>query len=172
MCDGSFGITEVFINENLVYINKYGYNTFVADLTDYLRYGEENLITVRVNNKWQPNARWYTGSGLYRDVFLCESDRTYLDPYGPFVYTDKIVEGTAYMGAEIRFFSEKIGEGVVEFDIFEDGCRTPCCSLKDTCTQKREKTYSERNSSLTSQRSGIWLRRICTLSRLPLFLTE
>ena len=34
MCDGSFGITEVFINENLVYINKYGYNTFVADLTD------------------------------------------------------------------------------------------------------------------------------------------
>ncbi|MBQ8567323.1 MAG: DUF4982 domain-containing protein [Clostridia bacterium] len=130
MCDGSFGITEVFINENLVYINKYGYNTFVADLTDYLRYGEENLITVKVNNKWQPNARWYTGSGLYRDVFLCESDRTYLDPYGPFVYTDKIVDKTAYMGAEIRFFSEKIDEGVVEFDIFEDGCRTPCHSFK------------------------------------------
>ena len=58
MCDGSFGITEIRINNNLVYINKYGYNTFVADLTDYLRYNEENALAVRVNNKWQPNARY------------------------------------------------------------------------------------------------------------------
>lgn len=130
MCDGSFGITEVLINENLVCINKYGYNTFTADLTDYIRYGCENLITVKVNNKWQPNARWYTGSGLYKDVFLCESDSSYLDPYGIFVYTEHIIDKTAYMGGEIRYFSEKIGEGVVEFDIFEDRKATPVYSFK------------------------------------------
>ncbi len=130
MFDGSFGITEVFINENLVCINKYGYNTFVADLTDYLRYDKDNLITVKVNNKWQPNARWYTGSGLYRDVFLCESEDTYIDPYGPFVYTDCIIDKTAYMSAEIRFFAHKTGEGVVEFEVFEDGKRVPVCSFK------------------------------------------
>ena len=130
MCDGSFGITEVFINENLVYINKYGYNTFVSDLSDYLRYGVENLITVKVNNKWQPNARWYTGSGLYRNVYLCECDNTYIDPYGPYVYTEQIIDNTAYMGAEISFFSEKTGEGVVEFDVFEDGCSTSVYSFK------------------------------------------
>lgn len=143
MCDGSFGITEILINSNLVYINKYGYNTFVADLTDYLRYKEENVLTVRVNNKWQPNARWYTGSGMYRDAFLCVSDDSYLNPYGPFVYTEAILDGTAYMGAEVSYYAEKNGEGVVEFEVFEDGKGAPVCSfVRRIYAEKGENTLS------------------------------
>ena len=145
MCDGSFGITEIRVNNNLVYINKYGYNTFVADLTDYLRYNEENALAVRVNNKWQPNARWYTGSGMYRDAFLCVSDSSYLNPYGPFVYTESIIDGTAYMGTEISYYAEKKGEGVVEFEIFEDGKRAPVCSfVRHIYAEKGENTYVTR----------------------------
>ena len=130
MCDGSFGITEIQINQNLVYINKYGYNTFIADLSDYLRYGESNLITVTVNNKWQPNARWYTGSGIYRDVFLCECDRSYLDPRGIYVCTEQIVDTTAYLESEIRLFADKNGEGVVDFEIYKGNKRTPIHTFK------------------------------------------
>lgn len=130
MCDGSFGITEILINCNLVYINKYGYNCFYADLTEYLRYDRDNVLTVRVNNKWQPNARWYTGSGLYRDTFLCLSDEAYLDPYGPFIYTKSIKDKTAYMGAEIRYHSNIRGEGELLIEIFEDGRKHPTLALK------------------------------------------
>ena len=130
MCDGSFGITEVFINENLVYINKYGYNSFYADLTDYLRYGVENKITVRVNNTSLPNARWYTGSGIYRDVFLCECDSAYLHPFGPYVYTEHILDGVAYLNSDISFFSYKNGEGVLKYEIFKDGSRDCILSFK------------------------------------------
>lgn len=143
MCDGSFGITEVLVNNNLVYINKYGYNTFVADLSDYIRYEKENILKIRVNNKWQPNARWYTGSGMYRDAFLCVSDSSYLNPYGPFVYTESILDGTAYMGAEISYYAEKNGEGVVEFEVFEDGKRAPVCSfVRRIYAEKGDNTLS------------------------------
>ncbi|MBQ9744467.1 MAG: hypothetical protein IJW19_05000 [Clostridia bacterium] len=130
MCDGSFGITEILINYNLIYINKYGYNSFYVELTEYLRYDRDNILTVRVNNKWQPNARWYTGSGMYRDTFLCVADSSYLDPYGPFAYTENIIGSTAYMGAEISFFSSSRGEGVLSFDIYEEGKRFPVHSFE------------------------------------------
>lgn len=125
LSDGSFGITEVRINNNLVVINKYGYNSFYADLTEYLRYDRENTLKICVNNKWQPNARWYTGSGLYRDVFLCECDRSYLHPFGPFVFTESVCDGTAYMGAEVRFHAAERGEGSLSFAIYADGKRAP-----------------------------------------------
>jgi len=130
MCDGSFGITEIQINLNLIYVNKYGYNTFIADLTDYLRYGEDNTVTVTVNNKWQPNARWYTGSGLYRDVFLCECDLSYLDPRGAYVYTEHLSEDTAYLQVEIPLFADKAGEGVVDFEVFYGNKHTPLHTFK------------------------------------------
>ena len=122
-CDASFGITEILINYNLVYVNKYGYNSFYADLTDYLRYGTDNILTVRVNNTWQPCARWYTGSGLYRGASLYVSDPSYIDPYGPFVYTERVDGDVAYMAAEVRFFAAQRGEGTLRFDIYRDGTR-------------------------------------------------
>lgn len=125
MCDGAFGVTDVYINASLVYINKYAYNSFYADISDYLRYDKENEIKIVVNNKHQPNARWYTGSGLYRDAFLCECDSSYLDPFGPFVSTDRIIDGNAYMSAEVRFFADKGAEGELVIEAFEDGKRAP-----------------------------------------------
>ena len=125
LSDGAFGVTEIRINNNLVLINKYGYNSFYADLTDYLRYDKENVLWVTVNNKWQPNSRWYSGSGLYRDVFLCECEPSYLDPFGPYVYTETVLGDTAYMGAEIRFTSAERGRATLDFAILAPGKRTP-----------------------------------------------
>ncbi|MBO5110771.1 MAG: DUF4982 domain-containing protein [Clostridia bacterium] len=123
--DGSFGVTEVYVNDNLVTINRYGYNGFEADLSEYLVDGAENRLNVRVNNKWQPNARWYTGSGLYRDVYLCESTSSYIDPYGLFFWTNEVVEDTARMSAEVVYHAAKKGAGELRYEIFKDGTDTP-----------------------------------------------
>ena len=128
--DGVFGIAEIFVNDRTSYINKYPYNSFYVDITENLRYDKPNLICVKVNNKHQPCARWYTGSGIYRDVFLCECDSSYLDPYGTFVTTDEIVANNAYISAEVRYVSHKKAQGTLKLEIFEDTGRTPVITVE------------------------------------------
>ena len=130
MCDGSFGLTEIFINYNSVFINKYPYNTFYVDITDFLRYDKENLISITVNNSHQPNARWYTGAGVYRDTYLLECDNAYFSPLGLFVKTEAIQNDVAYMSVECDVFLDKKGEGVLEFEVYEDGNKTPIHTFK------------------------------------------
>jgi hypothetical protein len=57
---------EVWLNEHLLALHPYGYTGFLVDLTPYLQYGAENEVIVTANNSAQPNARWYTGTGLYQ----------------------------------------------------------------------------------------------------------
>lgn len=129
MCDGAFGITDVFVNANIAKTNTFGYNSFLVDMTNFLRYDKENEILVRVNNNMQPNARWYAGSGLYRDVFLCESDSEYIHHSGTFVTTKQVAGNTAYLEAETIIVSDRVCEATVEFDIFEDKKRDPVAKI-------------------------------------------
>lgn len=69
LIDGAQGLSEVWINGNRAAFHPYGYSPFVADLTPFLREGE-NALRVVCNTQMQPASRWYTGSGLYRDVEL------------------------------------------------------------------------------------------------------
>lgn len=68
--EGAYLDSYVCLNKSFVLSNHSGNRGFVADLTPYLHYGQENLLEVTVKNDAQPNSRWYTGSGLYRPVWL------------------------------------------------------------------------------------------------------
>lgn len=124
MCDGSFGISDVFVNSSIALTNKYGYNSFFVDITSYLRYDKENELLIRVNNSLQPNSRWYSGSGIYRDTYLCECEEQYIHPFGTLVSTQYVYPDVAYMNAEVSVYSNKKADGVVEFEVFEDKKRT------------------------------------------------
>ena len=60
----------------------FGYTTFFVKLDDFLRYGADNEIRVQVRNNNMTNSRWYSGTGIYRDVYLLESGMSYLVPEG------------------------------------------------------------------------------------------
>lgn len=83
--NGIYRNSEVWINGHYLGLRPYGYVSFNYDLTPYIRYGEENLLTVKVNTTDQPNSRWYTGSGIYRHVKLHISDRVHLVQGGIFI---------------------------------------------------------------------------------------
>ncbi|MBE0695555.1 MAG: hypothetical protein IH586_01400, partial [Anaerolineaceae bacterium] len=85
--EGIFMNAEVSINANLVALHPYGYTSFVIDLTPYLKYGAENELSVVVNNSAQPNARWYSGTGIYRHAWLRTGPAPYIKPWGVFVTT-------------------------------------------------------------------------------------
>lgn len=78
---------EVSINRQLVALHPYGYTSFVVDLTPYLKVGAENEVTVTANNSAQPNSRWYSGTGIYRHVWLRRGGSVHIQPWGVFVTT-------------------------------------------------------------------------------------
>lgn len=88
--DGVMMNASVSVNGSLVKVHHYGYTPFTADITDYVYYGEENRISVLVNPSMQPNSRWYTGAGIYRDVTLAHVSPIHIDVDGIFAWTKQI----------------------------------------------------------------------------------
>ena len=79
--EGVYMNAQVFINGHDLGIHPYGYTSFFHDLTPYLKQGE-NVLAVRVDNSQQKNCRWYSGSGIYRNVKLIRTPRLHFTPWG------------------------------------------------------------------------------------------
>ncbi|MCD2423078.1 DUF4982 domain-containing protein [Niabella pedocola] len=92
--DGVYRDAEVWINDHYLGKWPYGYTSFDYDLTPYIRRGrQKNTIAVRVDNSRQPNSRWYTGSGIYRDTRLVITEKIAFERWGTFVYTTRNARG-------------------------------------------------------------------------------
>lgn len=98
--DGAYMNTTVVLNGHTVTKHHYGYTPFHADLTPYIKPGRQNRLSVTVNNSAQPNARWYSGSGIYRHVDLLCAPPIHIAPWGIFAYTSHIINGTAFIVVE------------------------------------------------------------------------
>lgn len=84
--EGAYMKADVYVNGQLAATNPYGYSSFFVDLTPYVKAGK-NTIAVRVDNSMQKNCRWFTGSGIYRNVWLNESDMAHIDNWGARIST-------------------------------------------------------------------------------------
>ena len=93
--DGVYMNSEVFINGVSLGKRPYGYISFRYDLTPYLKIGEENVIAVRVDNQEQPNSRWYSGCGIYRNVWLTVTNPIHVDLWGTYVTTPQVSDKEA-----------------------------------------------------------------------------
>lgn len=76
--EGIYGTARVWINGALVAVNRNGYMGFSIDLKPWISYEYENIIKVDVDNSRQPDSRWYSGSGIYRDVKLWTGAGVYI----------------------------------------------------------------------------------------------
>ena len=77
--DGVYCHAMVYVNEQYAGSEAYGYSTFYVNLTPYLHAGR-NEIRVQAKNAGMTNSRWYSGSGIYRDVWLYEAGGVYIEP--------------------------------------------------------------------------------------------
>ncbi len=92
--DGVYMNSDVWINGNHLGKRPYGYIGFSYDLTPYLKEGN-NVVAVRVDHSLAPSGRWYTGSGIYRHVWLTKTSSIYIPQWGTFVTTPEITEKEA-----------------------------------------------------------------------------
>lgn len=88
--EGVYMNSEVFINGKSLGVYPYGYSSFSYDLTPYLNFGKENTIAVRVDNSQQMNSRWYSGSGIYRHVWMVVTDPVHVAHWGVDISTPEV----------------------------------------------------------------------------------
>ncbi len=88
--EGVYNHSEVYINGQKLGYRPNGYVSFMYDLTPYIRFGAENLLAVRVNHSEDADSRWYTGSGIYRNVYLTVAPQVHIDLWGVFYQAQKI----------------------------------------------------------------------------------
>jgi beta-galactosidase len=93
--DGVYRNSKVYLNGELLGSRPNGYISFRYDLTPNLVFGEENVLAVVANNSQQPNSRWYSGSGIYRNVWLVKTHEVHVDLWGTYVYTENVSSSNA-----------------------------------------------------------------------------
>ena len=86
--DGVYMNSSVYINGHLLGTRPYGYISFSYDLTPYLNWDGDNVIAVKVDNSDQPNSRWYSGCGIYRDVRIVKTRSVHVDQWGTYITTE------------------------------------------------------------------------------------
>ena len=87
--DGVYMNSTVYVNGEKVGFRPYGYSSFEYDITPYVHEGE-NVVAVRVDNSDQPNSRWYSGCGIYRHVWLTQTNPIHVKHWGVFVHDGKV----------------------------------------------------------------------------------
>ncbi len=84
--DGAYMCTEVKCNDNIMIKHPHGYTPMLIDLTDWIHAGGKNCLDI-TTRAIHPSSRWYTGAGIYRDVFLWEGGDIRIEPWDKFIST-------------------------------------------------------------------------------------
>ena len=105
--EGVYQKAEVFVNGQKAGQHAYGYTPFTVDVTPFLYQDKrENEVVVKVDNSEQPNCRWYTGSGIYRHVWLQTMPSLHIAGNGVFVTTHDISAEKAIVSVEVTVANE------------------------------------------------------------------
>ena len=101
--DGVYQNAYVYVNGKQVGENHYGYTSFAFDISKYLVCDglTDNVIAVKVVNKL-PSSRWYSGSGIYRDVKLIVADQIHVIQNGTQITTPDIENGVGTVSAKVK----------------------------------------------------------------------
>ncbi|RAV30184.1 sugar-binding domain-containing protein [Sinomicrobium soli] len=86
--EGVYNRSEVFVNGQSLGKRPNGYISFGLDITPYVRFGEDNHIAVRVDHSEDADSRWYTGSGIYRNVWLVSANPVHIGQWGVYAYPE------------------------------------------------------------------------------------
>lgn len=100
--DGVYHNSEVYLNGNLLGKRPNGYIGFQYDMTPYLKFGNQNnVLAVRVDNSDQPNSRWYSGSGIYRNVWIEKTNPIHINFWGTQIVSNSVTTSVANLTLSI-----------------------------------------------------------------------
>lgn len=117
--EGVYQNCQIWVNDRMAGKHRYGYTPFLVDITEYVKKGE-NRVKVFVDNSLEPNCRWYSGSGIYRPVWMRIHNKSYIedvkittisyDP--PSIKIDVRTTGNTPAAIEVFDGEKKLAEGI------------------------------------------------------------
>jgi beta-galactosidase len=151
--EGVYNHSEVFINGTSVGKRPNGYISFMYDLTPYLKFGQENVISVRVDHSLERDSRWYTGSGIYRDTYLVYASPVHLDLWGVYFKAGNITDKKADVSIEstIKNESQTFAKIQISYEITDPITgKTQLASSKNLKVDANSKATFNQNISIAS----------------------
>lgn len=116
--EGIYQTAMVYINGALAATSLCGYTGFYVELNPWLDYGKENRVKVIANNSLVPNSRWYTGSGIYREVKLMVGERIHIPADGVRITTLAQEEESAVVETKVRIESISRAREKIYVEVF------------------------------------------------------
>jgi beta-galactosidase len=149
--DGVYMNADVWINGEHLGNHPYGYTSFWYDVSDKLRAGASNVIAIRVRNEGR-NSRWYSGSGIYRHVWLTVTEPVHISPWGTSITTPEILSGraTVLVTNEIANAHGDKGKLKVRNSILNEAGETVAENESEIETSPAETTTLSQNLELNS----------------------
>ncbi len=99
--EGIYQNAELWLNDHCLGRHPYGYTSFHVDLTPFLVFGADNVLTVCVDNGGLPHTRWYSGSGIYRHSWLTVAEPVHVAQWGVYVTTPEVTAEQAVVSASV-----------------------------------------------------------------------
>ncbi len=113
--DGVYRDSDVWINGYLLGHRPYGYSSFEYELTSHLNFGSApNLVAVRVDHSVSADSRYYTGSGIYRHVWLTVASPVHVAHWGAYVYTPMVTGSQALVSIETTVINQSTADAAVK----------------------------------------------------------
>lgn len=150
--DGAYMCTRIYFNENLLDMHPNGYMPYLVDLSERVRANRNNKIMLRVSDL-QPSCRWYSGSGVYRDVFLWTGGKIRIEPWDLYVTTERIGQSDASVAVRTQISADFAAHAELVFDICDaDGNRV----LSDTCAVDLQEGKNDAVFDFTIENPRLW----------------
>ena len=141
--DGAYMCARIFFNDDMLDMHPNGYMPYLVDLTGKIREGRNNKIGINVTNV-QPSTRWYSGSGVYRDVYLWTGGKVRIEPWDIFVTTSELSEKEAEIKVKFTVSADMDCPARVQFSVHdsEDAIAAASESEIDAKTGKNDEEIS------------------------------
>jgi beta-galactosidase len=107
--EGIYMNSNIWLNGKNLGNHPYGYTSFWYDITDKIKFGKDNVIAVKVSNEGE-NSRWYSGSGIYRHVWLTVLDPVHVANWGVSITTPEVTVASAKLNISTTINNKSDGE--------------------------------------------------------------
>lgn len=138
--EGVYMNSSVYVNGKPVGGHPYGYTSFYCDITSAIAPGKRNIIAVRVDNSQQKNCRWYSGSGIYRHVWLIQTPLTHIDNWGVRIHTPEVSDTEATVEINTIVNNESSTDKNLKVVAHTDGAQDAVCTISIPANSKKTVT--------------------------------
>lgn len=154
--DGVYQKSDVWVNGHHLGFRPNGYISFRYELTPYLNFGGNNVIAVKVDNSVQPNSRWYSGSGIYRNVWLVTTNKVAIDHWGTYVTTTDVSNASAKVNLKVQVKNAASSPVTVKTTLYDAAGKVIAAEASIPSKKQLKDTVFETNSVFNVKNPVLW----------------